>query len=74
MIGMENRSRDRLVAFQVEERFFRHGMTNIGKSIRYHSRTTTGFEDSILEKDVGFVESKCYAKGNSCCEFRYRMI
>lgn len=66
--------KDKLIVFQVEECFSCYGITNIGKPICYYTGgTLAGFIESVLARNVGFVESKCYAKGDPCCEFRYRL-
>lgn len=66
--------KSKLVVFQMEECFSCYGITNIGKPICYYTGgALAGFLESVLEKDVAFVESKCYGKGDSCCEFRYTL-
>jgi predicted hydrocarbon binding protein len=66
--------KDKLIVFQVEECFSCYGITNIGKPICYYTGgALAGFVEGVLQKDAAFVESKCYANGDSCCEFRYNI-
>ncbi len=74
LLALTEFRKDKLIVFQVEECFSCYGITNIGKPICYYTGgALAGFIESLLRKNVAFVESKCYAKGDSCCEFRYRL-
>lgn len=66
--------KDKLLVYQVEECADCCGIRDIGESICYFTGgVIAGALEHSLGKKVGSVESKCTAKGDSCCEFRYSL-
>jgi hypothetical protein len=67
--------KDKLVVCQIEECAECYGIGNLGMTVCYFGGgAIAGILEELLERSVGFVESKCYAKGDACCEFRYNIL
>jgi predicted hydrocarbon binding protein len=63
------------LAFQVEECVSCTGLPNLGESVCYYlGGQLAGAVEVIIGKSIGFVETKCQAKGDSCCEFKCKII
>ena len=67
-------SEDPLI-FRVEECIDCEGLPHIGEPICYfEAGIIAGCLESILGKKVKVVETKCYAKGDDCCEFETTIL
>lgn len=74
LIELTEYEKDKLVVFQIEECADCYGIGNLGTNVCYYSGgAIAGILEDLFGKSVGFIESKCYAKGDSCCEFRYNI-
>ena len=63
------------IKIHVYECAFCSGLSNIGKSVCHFERgVLTGCLESILNKKVKVVETKCCATGYDCCEFKVSPI
>jgi predicted hydrocarbon binding protein len=75
IINMIKYEKDKLLVFQVEECVSCTGLPNLGESICYYlGGQLAGAIESIIGKNVAFVETKCQAKGDSLCEFKYNIL
>jgi hypothetical protein len=75
LLALTEFEKGKLIVFQLEECFTCYGIINIGKPICYYTGgALAGFIEAILQKEVSFVETKCYAKGDACCEFKYNIL
>lgn len=62
----------KLIVAEVRECADCFDVKNMGKPICYSvGGNLAGSLESALGRQLGFVESKCVAKGDSCCEFRF---
>lgn len=72
LIELTEYEKDKLVVFQIEECADCYGIGNLGMNVCYYGGgAIAGVLEDLLGRSVGFIESKCYAKGDSCCEFSY---
>jgi predicted hydrocarbon binding protein len=66
--------KDKLMVFEVYECADCFAVGNIGKAICYSvGGNIAGSIKVWLGREVGFIESKCVAKGDPCCEFRFNL-
>jgi predicted hydrocarbon binding protein len=71
IINMVRYEKGKLLVFQVEECVSCTGLPNLGESVCYYlGGQLAGAIEVVVGKSVGFVESQCQAKGDSCCEFK----
>jgi predicted hydrocarbon binding protein len=74
LLNLTEYERDKLIVFQIEECAICYGVGDLNKSVCYFlGGIIAGTLEGILGKRVGFAESKCCAKGDPVCEFRYRI-
>jgi predicted hydrocarbon binding protein len=66
--------KDKLIVFEVYECADCFAVGNIGQAICYSvGGNMAGTLQAALDREVGFIESKCTAKGDPCCEFRFSL-
>jgi predicted hydrocarbon binding protein len=66
--------KDKLIVFEVHECADCFAVSNIGKAICYSiGGNIAGSLEAALAREVGCIESKCIANGDSCCEFRFNL-
>ena len=71
MMEVTRFEKDKQVVVQVEECAECFAVGNIGKAVCYFlGGNIAGALEASLNREVGCVESKCIAKGDSYCEFR----
>lgn len=71
IINMVEYEKDKSLTFQVQECVSCTGLPNLGESVCYYlGGQLAGAVEVVVGKPVGFVETKCQAKGDPCCEFR----
>jgi len=67
--------KNKLVVIQVEECADCTGMLNLGRSICYFvGGEITGAVEVAVGKSLAYVETRCTAKGDQCCEFRLTVL
>jgi hypothetical protein len=75
IINMVRYDKDSLLMFQVEECVSCTGLPNLGEAVCYYlGGQLAGAIGAVLGKNVGFVETKCQAKGDSLCEFKCSIL
>jgi predicted hydrocarbon binding protein len=75
IINMTRFEKDMLIVFQVQECASCTGLPNLGESVCYYlGGQLAGALEVALSKNVGFVETKCQAKGDTLCEFRCNVL
>jgi predicted hydrocarbon binding protein len=74
LLNLTEFERDRLVVFQIEECAICYGIGDMGRSVCYFlGGIIAGTLEGILGRRLGFAESKCCAKLDPVCEFRYSL-
>lgn len=74
LIKLTEFEKDKLIVCQIEECAECYGIGNIGMNVCYYNAgAIAGILETLFGRSVGFLESKCYAKGDPCCEFRYNL-
>jgi predicted hydrocarbon binding protein len=64
--------KDKLIVVEVHECSDCFDIGNIGKPICYSiGGNIAGSLEIALDRELGFVETKCIAKGDTTCEFRF---
>jgi len=72
LLSMTEYRKGELIVFQVEECVECFGLGNIGGAVCYSTAGKLGGAmQAAFHKDVGTVETKCAARGDPYCEFRY---
>lgn len=72
LIDLTQFKKDKLAVYQVNECADCYGIRDLEKSIcHFIGGVIAGALEYALKKTVGFVETMCQAKGDSCCEFTY---
>jgi predicted hydrocarbon binding protein len=67
--------KDKLIVYQVEECSDCWGIKDLNKSVcHFTGGVIAGALEYSLKRTVGFAETMCKAKGDSCCEFKYTII
>ena len=67
--------RDKLIVVEVCECSDCFDIENIGKAICYSiGGNIAGSLEVALDRQLGFVETKCVAKGDSWCEFKFNIL
>lgn len=75
IINLVRYEKDKLLIFQVEECVDCTGIPNLGESLCYYlGGELAGAIEIIIGKNLGFVETKCQARGDSLCEFKYTIL
>ncbi|WXG46560.1 MAG: V4R domain-containing protein [Candidatus Atabeyarchaeum deiterrae] len=75
IINMVKYEKGKLLVFQVEECVSCSGLPNLGESVCYYlGGQLCGAIEIIIGKSLAFVETKCQAKGDTCCEFKYTVL
>jgi predicted hydrocarbon binding protein len=75
LIELTEFKKDRLCVYRVEECSDCWGIKDLNKSVcHFIGGVIAGALEYSLKRTVGFVETMCTAKGDSCCEFRYTII
>ena len=71
LLQLSQYERNKLIVFQVDECAECFALPDIGKPVCYYTAgDLAGSIETVLSRKVGFVESKCRAKGDQICEFR----
>ncbi|WP_292460632.1 V4R domain-containing protein [Methanothermococcus sp.] len=74
-IGILSMASENPLKLRVEECIDCAGLPNLGKPICYfEAGVIAGCLESILDKKVKVVETKCYANGDDCCEFEVSIL
>jgi predicted hydrocarbon binding protein len=74
LIDLTEYEKDKLFVFQIGECADCYGFGNLGMNVCYYGGgAIAGVLEALLGRSVGFIESKCYGKGDPCCEFRYNL-
>ncbi|WXG44571.1 MAG: V4R domain-containing protein [Promethearchaeati archaeon SRVP18_Atabeyarchaeia-1] len=72
LLTLSEFEKNKLIVVQVEECAICYGVGDLGQSVCYFlGGNIAGTLEGVLGRKVGFVESKCCAKGDPNCEFRY---
>jgi predicted hydrocarbon binding protein len=75
LIKLTEFKKDKLYVYQVEECSDCWGIKDLNKSVcHFIGGVIAGALEYSLKKTVGFAETMCRAKGDSCCEFKYTII
>jgi predicted hydrocarbon binding protein len=74
LLKMTHFEKDKQIVFEVRECAECYATGNIGRAICYYlGGDLAGALESSLNRQVGFIESKCVAIGDPLCEFRYTL-
>jgi hypothetical protein len=72
LVNVVEYQKHKLIVVEVRECADCFDVGNIGKAICYSiGGNIAGTLEVSFGRKLGLVESKCYAKGEECCEFRY---
>lgn len=72
LINLTGFKKDKLIVYQVEECSDCWGIKDLNKSVcHFVGGVIAGALEYSLKRTVGFAETMCRAKGDSCCEFKY---
>jgi predicted hydrocarbon binding protein len=75
ILQLSQYEKDKLMVLQVGECAECFSLPNVGKALCYYTGgDLAGSMEAILGGRVGFVESKCHAKGDQLCEFRSSLM
>jgi predicted hydrocarbon binding protein len=75
LIKVVEYQKDRSIIVEVRECADCFDIENIGKAVCYSvAGNMAGTLEIALNKQLGFVESKCIAKGDSWCEFKFNVL
>jgi predicted hydrocarbon binding protein len=75
IINMVEYEKGKRLAFQVEECVSCTGLPNLGESVCYYlGGQLAGAIEVIIGKPVGWIETKCQAKGDPYCEFKFTVM
>jgi predicted hydrocarbon binding protein len=67
--------KDKLIVYEVRECADCYGIRDLGRSICYFTGGVIGGAlEYSLGRKIGFVEPKCRANGDPCCELRYSLV
>lgn len=75
IISLVRFEKEKLLVFRVEECVDCTGIPNLGESVCYYlGGQLAGAIETVVGKNLGFVETMCQAKGDPCCEFKYTIL
>jgi predicted hydrocarbon binding protein len=75
LLKLSEFEKNKLIVFQVEECAICYGVRDMGRTVCYFlGGIIAGTLEGTLNRRVGFSESKCCAKGDPNCEFRYSLL
>ena len=74
LVNVVEYQKNKLIVVEVRECADCFDMDNIGKAVCYSiGGNIAGTLEVAVGRELGFVESKCCAKGDAYCEFRYTL-